>query len=77
VNLSPVSTAWIRLSPSERCILILIAEDKIPKAMAARLGVISNTVYNHSASICEKQALRGTHSLLRFAFDNKSRLAGG
>lgn len=66
-----------RLTPSERRILILIAEDKTSKEIAALLGVSPNTVDNHRANICEKLALRGTHSLLKFAFDNKSRLAGG
>ena len=66
-----------RLTPSERRILILIAEDKTSKEIAAQLGVSPNTVNNHRANICEKLALRGTHSLLKFAFDNESRLAGG
>lgn len=64
-----------RLTPSERRILRLIAEDKTSKEIASMLGVSPNTVDNHRANICEKLGLRGTHSLLKFAFDNKSRLS--
>lgn len=63
-----------RLTPAERRILRLIAEDKTSKEIATQLGVSPNTVDNHRANICEKLGLRGTHSLLKFAFDNKSRL---
>lgn len=63
-----------RLTPAERRILRLIAEDKTSKEIAATLSVSPNTVDNHRANICDKLGLRGTHSLLKFAFDNKSRL---
>ena len=63
-----------RLTPAERRILRLIAEDKTSKEIATQLGVSPNTVDNHRAHHCEKLGLRGTHSLLKFAFDNKSRL---
>jgi len=63
-----------RLTPAERRILRLIAEDKTSKEIATQLGVSPNTVDKHRANICEKLGLRGTHSLLKFAFDNKSRL---
>jgi DNA-binding CsgD family transcriptional regulator len=62
-----------RLTPAERRILRLIAEDKTSKEIASHLGVSPNTVDNHRANICEKLGLRGTHSLLKFAFDNKSK----
>lgn len=63
-----------RLTPAERRILRLIADDKTSKEIASHLGVSPNTVDNHRANICEKLGLRGTHSLLKFAFDNKSKL---
>lgn len=63
-----------RLTPAERRILRLIADDKTSKEIASLLGVSPNTVDNHRANICEKLGLRGTHSLLKFAFDNKSKL---
>jgi DNA-binding NarL/FixJ family response regulator len=62
------------LTPAERRILKLIAEDLTSKEIAERLGISFHTVENHRAKICERLNLRGSHSLLKFAFDNKSRL---
>ena len=33
------------------------------------------TVENHRANICQKLELRGSHSLIKFAFDHKSQLS--
>ena len=63
-----------KLTPSERRILKLIAEDLTSKEIAEQLGISFHTVENHRAKICEKLNLRGSHSLLKFAFDNKSHL---
>lgn len=62
------------LTPAERRILKLVAEDLTSKEIAEQLGISFHTVENHRAKICEKLSLRGSHSLLKFAFDNKSRL---
>ena len=62
------------LTPAERRILKLIAEDLTSKEIADRLGISVHTVENHRAKICERLNLRGSHSLLKFAYDNKSRL---
>jgi DNA-binding NarL/FixJ family response regulator len=63
-----------RLTPAERRILKLIAEDLTSKEIAERLGISTHTVENHRAKICERLNLRGSHSLLKFAYDNKSSL---
>ncbi len=63
-----------KLTPAERRILKLIAEDLTSKEIAERLGISAHTVENHRAKICERLNLRGSHSLLKFAYDNKSRL---
>jgi DNA-binding NarL/FixJ family response regulator len=63
-----------RLTASERRILKMIAEDMTSKEIADRLGLSPHTVENHRAKICERLNLRGSHSLLKFAYDNKSRL---
>jgi DNA-binding NarL/FixJ family response regulator len=63
-----------RLTPAERRILKLIAEDLTSKEIAQHLGISPHTVENHRANICERLNLRGSHSLLKFAYDNKSRL---
>lgn len=63
-----------KLTPAERRILKLIAEDLTSKEIGEQLDISFHTVENHRAKICEKLDLHGSHSLLKFAFDNKSRL---
>jgi DNA-binding NarL/FixJ family response regulator len=62
------------LTAAERRILKLIAEDFTSKEIGEQLGISFHTVENHRANICEKLKLRGSHSLLKFAFDSKSDL---
>lgn len=62
------------LTPSERRILKLISENKTSKEIAHELGLSSRTIENHRANICEKLDLHGIHSLVKFAFDNRSAL---
>ena len=63
-----------RLTPAERRILKLIAADKTSKEIADELGLSARTVENHRTNICAKLDVHGVHSLLKFAFENKSRL---
>ena len=63
-----------RLTPAERRILKLIAEDRTSKEIAEQLGVSPRTVENHRTNICAKLDVHGIHSLVKFAYDNKSRL---
>jgi len=58
------------LTPAERRILKLIGEDLTSKEIADRLKLSVRTVDNHRQHICNKLRLHGTHSLLKFAFDN-------
>jgi DNA-binding NarL/FixJ family response regulator len=58
------------LTPSERRILKLIGEDFTSKEIANLLKLSVRTVDNHRQNICRKLNLHGTHSLLKFAFDN-------
>jgi len=62
------------LTPAERRILKLIAQDLTSKEIGDQLGISFHTVENHRANIAGKLNLRGSHSLLKFAYDNKSRL---
>ena len=62
------------LTPSERRILKLITQDRTSKEIADDLGISPRTVDNHRANIALKLNLHGTHSLLKFAFDNKALL---
>ncbi len=63
-----------RLSPTERRILKLIAEDRTSKEIAALLECSVRTVETHRQNISHKLGLSGSHSLLRFAFDRKAQL---
>lgn len=62
------------LTPAERRILKLIGEDYTSKEIANLLNLSVRTVDNHRQHICNKLKLHGTHSLLKFAFDNSSYL---
>jgi DNA-binding NarL/FixJ family response regulator len=62
------------LTSAERRILKLIAEDRTSKEIAQLLQISTKTVENHRLNICHKLNLHGSHSLLKFAFDNKSYL---
>src|SRR5262249_101412 len=63
-----------KLTPAERRILKLIAEDFTSKQIGDQLGISFHTAENHRADICGKLLLSGSHSLLKFAFENKSSL---
>lgn len=62
------------LTPAERRILKLIGEDLTSKQIADRLKLSVRTVDKHRQHICDKLNLHGTHSLLKFAFDNSAYL---
>ena len=62
------------LTPSERRILRLIAEDKTSKEIAGQLGCAVRTVETHRQNMSNKLGLSGSHSLLKFAFNNKASL---
>ena len=62
------------LTPAERRILKLIAEDRTSKEIADLLKISVKTVENHRLNICQKLNIHGSHSLLKFAFNHKSQL---
>jgi DNA-binding NarL/FixJ family response regulator len=62
------------LTPSERRILKLIAEDKSSKEIGELLFISHRTVENHRTNICQKLGLSGSHALVRFALKHKSEL---
>jgi DNA-binding NarL/FixJ family response regulator len=64
-----------QLTPTERRILKLIAEDKTSREIAGELFVSLRTVENHRANICAKLELHGAHALLKFALEHKSELS--
>ena len=62
------------LTPTERRILKLIADDKTSKEIAEVLSCAVRTVETHRQNMSQKLGLSGSHSLLKFAYDNKSTL---
>ena len=61
-----------RLTPTERKILRLIADDRTSKEIADLLGCAVRTVETHRQNMSQKLALSGSHSLLKFAYENRS-----
>jgi DNA-binding NarL/FixJ family response regulator len=62
------------LTASERRILKLIASDRTSKEIAEELGLSPRTIENHRTNICTKLDIHGSHALLKFAFENRSKL---
>jgi DNA-binding NarL/FixJ family response regulator len=61
-----------RLTPAERRILKLIALNKTSKEIADDLIISYRTVETHRTNIATKLNIHGSHSLLRFALENKT-----
>jgi DNA-binding NarL/FixJ family response regulator len=64
----------LTLSPSERRILRLVADNRTSSEIAEVLGISARTVDNHRTNICHKLGLNGTNSLLRYALTHRAHL---
>ena len=62
------------LTPTEKRVLHLIAEEKTSREIAAQMFVSVRTVEHHRAHICEKLRLCGFNALVKFALAHKSEL---
>ena len=62
------------LTPTERRILKLIAEDKTSKQIAGELFISHRTVETHRTNISRKLELHGNLALVKFALEHKARL---
>ncbi len=62
------------LTKAELRILKLISMKKTSREIASELFISPRTVEAHRANICAKLDLRGAHSLLQFALENRSSL---
>jgi DNA-binding NarL/FixJ family response regulator len=62
------------LTKAELRVLKLVAENKTSREIAAELFISPRTVEAHRTNICEKLELRGSHSLIRFAIENRALL---
>lgn len=62
------------LTPTERRILSLIAQNLTTREIATSLFVSPHTVESHRCNICKKLSLGGSQPVLRFALEHKSEL---
>lgn len=62
------------LTPTERRVLDLIAEEKTSREIAADLYISHRTVERHRENICTKLDIHGSNVLLKFAIAHKSEL---
>jgi DNA-binding NarL/FixJ family response regulator len=62
------------LTPTERRVLRLVAENKTNKEIGSDLFISHRTVETHRTHICEKLELSGPRALLKFAFEHKSEI---
>ena len=60
------------LTEKEREILRLIAQGRTSKEIAEELFVSYKTIENHRTRICSKLSIKGSFSLIKFAFENRS-----
>ncbi|MEO8448049.1 MAG: response regulator transcription factor [bacterium] len=63
------------LTITEKKVLKFISENKTSKEIANVLFLSPRTIENHRANISSKLDLRGSHSLVKFAIENKTLLA--
>ncbi len=63
-----------RLTPAEKKLLRLLADNLTSKEIAEKLFVSVRTVENHRIHICQKLDIKGHNKLLQFALANKSAL---
>jgi len=63
-----------RLTPAEKKLLRLLADNLTSKEIGEKLFVSVRTVENHRLHICQKLEIKGHNKLLQFALENKSSL---
>jgi DNA-binding NarL/FixJ family response regulator len=73
-NLEKNIPAVSKLTPTERKIVLMIADYKSNKEIAEELFIHYRTVETHRTNICQKLDLRGHKALLKFALEHKSEL---
>lgn len=66
--------ALSKLTPAERKVLTLVAQDRSTREIAEHLFISSRTVDTHRNNICQKLGLHGPNALYRFALEIKHRL---
>lgn len=70
-SLTDAKAGLDRLTPAERRVLHLIAQDLTSERIAGELCVSTRTVEHHRLNICRKLDLSGANALLRFAIQHR------
>jgi DNA-binding NarL/FixJ family response regulator len=63
------------ITPTERQVLKMVAQEKTSRQIADELCISVRTVEHHRANICLKLGLRGSNALIKFAIGNRSELS--
>lgn len=61
-----------KLTKTEQVVLFLLAEGRTSREIGEEMFISPKTVENHRANMSSKLNLKGTHSLIKFAIENKS-----
>ncbi|MBA3707098.1 MAG: response regulator transcription factor [Bacteroidetes bacterium] len=61
-----------KLTRTEQIVLCLLAEGMTSKEIGEEMFISPKTVENHKANMSGKLNLKGTHSLIKFAIENKA-----
>lgn len=64
----------LRLTPSEKLILKLVADNHTSVEIAEVLRISPRTVDNHRTNICQKLGVKGNNALLRYALMHRAHL---
>jgi DNA-binding NarL/FixJ family response regulator len=59
------------LTPTERRVLLMVADGKSSKSISKELFIHYRTVENHRTNICQKLGLNGPNALLKFALQHR------
>lgn len=62
------------LTPTERRVLQLVAQNRTNRQIGEALFISHRTVETHRSNICHKLDLQGAHKLLQFAIEHRSEL---
>jgi DNA-binding NarL/FixJ family response regulator len=75
-TVSSVTPGLDALTPAELRVLELVADYKTSREIGEALHVSHRTVQAHRTNICAKLDLHGSHALMKFALDHRTRLNG-
>lgn len=70
----PAASGLREITPAERNVLKLIAQNRTTREIAETLKISPKTVENHRSKICQKLGVTGNNALVRFVLDHLGEL---